>query len=295
VRLLESPDIYIDESRVWLLLEDLARREGLHDLGLRIGLRTRLQDLGDFGGTLLRQASLQMALRAFCRLATEEAHGCDFRLHAGDAGLWFIYRGRRSIQAYSDVMELYNVQLMMTVVRAALGPSWLPAAITLRAAALPKGIKASVLSAGPMYLGTGLTGLLIASEPLAVPMPLYGAGDGSELQPESCSLDDPGFGQQIRCLIQGYLGEPFELPDLAAVLGITERTLQRRLEEAGTCYRQLQQEARFDLARKLLANEDARITDISLELGFSSTGNFSRAFHKWAGVSPRQYRRQAIG
>ena len=62
-----------------------------------------------------------------------------------------------------------------------------------------------------------------------------------------------------------------------------------------TDYRQLQQEARFDLAKQLLANENARITDISLELGYSSTGNFSRAFHKWAGVAPRQYRGQAIG
>jgi AraC-like DNA-binding protein len=86
------------------------------------------------------------------------------------------------------------------------------------------------------------------------------------------------------------MGEELNLRNLAELLYISERSLQRRLTESGTSFRQLQEETRFDLARQLLHETQDSVTEIGFELGYSNPANFTRAFQRWAGVSPRRYR-----
>jgi AraC-like DNA-binding protein len=95
---------------------------------------------------------------------------------------------------------------------------------------------------------------------------------------------------QLRWLLRGYVGEELNLRSLAELLYTSERSLQRRLTESGTSFRQLQEETRFDLARQLLHETQDSVTEIGFELGYSNPANFTRAFQRWAGVSPRRYR-----
>jgi len=55
-----------------------------------------------------------------------------------------------------------------------------------------------------------------------------------------------------------------------------------------------QEETRFDLARHLLQATDTSVTEIGFEIGYTNPANFSRAFQRWAGVSPRQYRTHTL-
>ena len=102
--------------------------------------------------------------------------------------------------------------------------------------------------------------------------------------------DDIDFATQLRWLMKGYLGDNLNLHSLADLLCVSERSLQRRLTESRTSFRQLQEETRFDLARHLLQATDTSVTEIGFELGYTKPANFSRAFQRWAGVSPRQFR-----
>ena len=77
-------------------------------------------------------------------------------------------------------------------------------------------------------------------------------------------------------------------------VGITQRTLQRRLSAAGTSYTQLVNELRFGLAAKLLEDPTVPIASIATEAGFANHSGFSRAFHSWTGMTPRQYRSQLL-
>ncbi|MEC8426895.1 MAG: AraC family transcriptional regulator ligand-binding domain-containing protein [Pseudomonadota bacterium] len=73
------------------------------------------------------------------------------------------------------------------------------------------------------------------------------------------------------------------------------RTLQRKLEAKGTGYRQLLDEARRELALELVGNTNSRITDIALRLGFRNASNFARAFKRWSGVTPGEFRSKEPG
>lgn len=82
-------------------------------------------------------------------------------------------------------------------------------------------------------------------------------------------------------------------PSLAAAAdaaGFSLRTLQRRLNEAGCSYSQLLEEARHQAALRLLGDRSVKIVDVAFELGYADPANFTRAFRRWTGTSPRSAR-----
>jgi len=86
-------------------------------------------------------------------------------------------------------------------------------------------------------------------------------------------------------------------PSLCAVAGelhVSARTLQRRLSGAGWTYKQLVDDVRFAMARQRMAVPDAPLKAVAAELGFSEQASFTRAFRRWIGITPREYRRQLL-
>jgi AraC-like DNA-binding protein len=87
---------------------------------------------------------------------------------------------------------------------------------------------------------------------------------------------------------------PGELPHfegLTAELNMTPATMRRRLHEEGASYQSIKDELRRDLAISYLSHSRRSVMDIALELGFSERSAFHRAFRKWTGASPGEFRR----
>ncbi len=90
-------------------------------------------------------------------------------------------------------------------------------------------------------------------------------------------------------------------PDIALIaqaLRISRRTLQRRLRGAGRTYVGLVAEVRQQTAERLLRDPSRKIADVARALGYSDHAHFTRAFLRWTGTSPREFRagqRRAIG
>ena len=80
--------------------------------------------------------------------------------------------------------------------------------------------------------------------------------------------------------------------DAAAHLHMSARTLQRKLGEAELTYQQLVDDTRKDLAMRYIADPARSLIDITFSLGFSQPSAFTRAFKRWSGLTPREYRRQ---
>ncbi|HVK77274.1 MAG TPA: helix-turn-helix transcriptional regulator [Kofleriaceae bacterium] len=79
---------------------------------------------------------------------------------------------------------------------------------------------------------------------------------------------------------------------VARRLGMSERTLQRRLKDEGTTFAVLVDEVRTDLARMYLADDRLAVYEVAFLLGFSEPSAFNRAFKRWLGTSPREYRQR---
>lgn len=83
------------------------------------------------------------------------------------------------------------------------------------------------------------------------------------------------------------------LAELAAMLNISPRTLNRYLEREGTSFRKLAGGIQHELARERLAAGTMSVTEVAYSLGFNDPANFTRSFRDREGVSPREFCRQA--
>ena len=80
------------------------------------------------------------------------------------------------------------------------------------------------------------------------------------------------------------------LSDVAAQLAMGPRTMQRRLAERDKTYQALVDEARRQMAQKLVAGSSYSLSEIAFLTGFSEQSAFTRAFKRWSGQTPGSYR-----
>lgn len=79
----------------------------------------------------------------------------------------------------------------------------------------------------------------------------------------------------------------------AECLAVSPRTLQRRLAEQGTTFKEILERARGDLARRYLSERSMGLALLAEKLGYSEFSAFSRAFRRWYGTSPADWRQNS--
>ncbi len=85
-------------------------------------------------------------------------------------------------------------------------------------------------------------------------------------------------------------GSP-DLPAVAGMMAMSTRTLQRRLNDKGLEFNLVLDKIRSELAQRYLTDKQLTFTDIALLLGYSEQSAFTRAFKRWYGVTPRDFKR----
>jgi AraC-like DNA-binding protein len=104
------------------------------------------------------------------------------------------------------------------------------------------------------------------------------------------------FTEQVRReLTHESLGEGLRARDIAARLGISEATLHRRLGKEDISFKKLHDATARSFAELLISHHSLPIATIANRLGFSETAALTRAFHRWYGMSPRDYRKNLAG
>lgn len=106
-------------------------------------------------------------------------------------------------------------------------------------------------------------------------------------------LPEDGFSSALQGAIVSAMhqGDP-SIGRVATRLGLTTRTLQRRLEADGILFQNVLDEIRRDMALRYLENTQLSLTDISNLLAYSDATAFGRAFRRWMGRSPAAFRQE---
>jgi AraC-like DNA-binding protein len=101
---------------------------------------------------------------------------------------------------------------------------------------------------------------------------------------------DANIGRRVRSALWGS-DRLRGLDEVAAALGVSARTLSRRLAEQGFAFSDLVDRERRERALVLLTGSSASLDDVAERLGYSTVPNFVRAFRRWTGTTPGAYRR----
>lgn len=148
----------------------------------------------------------------------------------------------------------------------------------------------------PVHFESGRDALLVSEESLAVPNKL---GDETiaqffdrHLEQQLAELaDEDNLEKRVRLAVAQLLSEGVPtLSLIASNLGMSSRTLQRRLSGKGESFQNLVDMARRELAQQLLRDTDYSLAEIAFLTGFAEQSGFTRAFKRWAGQTPRSYR-----
>jgi AraC-like DNA-binding protein len=121
---------------------------------------------------------------------------------------------------------------------------------------------------------------------------VIGAQLDFELKARNASVN---VGHQVKeTLRRSLAGKRPTLRDVAQELGLSARTLQRRLTDAGITFQQLVEETRRELARHYLKQRAIELNEAAFLLGFEDANSFFRAFQDWEGTSPGEWRTRAL-
>jgi AraC-like DNA-binding protein len=184
--------------------------------------------------------------------------------------------------------------LMIGVVRLAAGPSWRPAEVHLQTDEAPGLRDAESLASARIVFRQPETMIAVPRRLLAAPLPPSSATelptDVVEEWKSSPAARD--FAGSIRQAVETLsCGDDYpSIRQTADFLGLSVRTLQRGLASAGVSHEVLVAQTRFATAAAVLEQTNAKILDLALDLGYSDHANFTRAFRRWAGCSPQEYR-----
>ncbi len=104
---------------------------------------------------------------------------------------------------------------------------------------------------------------------------------------------DASFARRVRsALLELLPSGQSSIENIIKMLGVSKRTLQRRLSEESTTFQKELNQIREELARHYLINSNISSSEVSFLIGFDDPNSFVRAFHLWTGKTPETVRKE---
>ena len=294
-----DPDLFANREAVVLyndaandaarLVAACARETGCDDFGLRAGSRAKATATGLTGLVSLNAPTVRDALRIVSAGLTSDTGGVfNVAERKGLAYLSYVLIDR-SIEGADQAVD-YSMAVVANMMRQFCGKNWRPAQVLLsrRPPADPKRFRQ--FFGAPVEFDAAVGQLVCAAADLDLPV----------------QTRDPEYEDILSPLLDAAVAESADpvVAEVRAVLkalagggrlnsrpgrGNHGRQRARRLAAAGASFADLRNEAKFELARRMLL-ADKPLRAITSKLGFADSSAFSRAFAKWSGHTPGKWR-----
>jgi len=270
---------------------------GIEDLGLYAASKLAISVFSEeLRNALLQSQRLESAIKVFCGLAESEQSDIYYRIvRMADSGDVWIGSSQDTRHACVDPdVEWFSVMSLVTIVRRFTDDAWTPSIITFRSDSVPGQHARYIFPDSQFRSGQKETGImfpasLLNPDSIEKAFPQIVDAQPSEIHAQG----NWDFPTSLQKLLQVYLDDGYPGIKLAArLVGISVRTLQRRLSEYDVRYSELVHQAQINYAMELLADKDLRTLDVAYAVGYRDPSNFARAFRRISGITPQQYRSQ---
>jgi AraC-like DNA-binding protein len=269
-----------------------AQKIDLPGLALQSILNMPLAEMGDFGQALISEPTLLASINQFCKLVSTETSNVIVDLYPQPNGdYWFSHQLMSQKKPDAWHSNLYITGFMLKIVRLA-DPVWSPKEILMHSKSTRKRCEVIERLGSTPCLGQSSNGFMLPASMLALPVASNSAQRASKDFSASKNLFSDSYTESIKQLIQFYASHYWlSIDDVSEVIDQSVRSIQRRLSMEQTTYSNLVQQCRMEMASSLLDDNDATMTEIARQLGYNNQGNFTRAFYRWAKVSPSEFRK----
>lgn len=295
---LRAGDKLISVEQECVILRNAQRLTRARHLGLELGHRCRLAAYGVFGFTLLSSADLGSALELFFEYPLPLGTGFELQLVREQDIAWLNIDATFDI---GDELRGLAIEFSLAALQCVMA-DLLYQPLPLRAINI--GFASQAESAPYLqYFDCPVTfdlsrptSLSFDAAWLERPLPCANSTAHNEMKAH-CSvlkshLESPrDFLASVKSAICAGFDTSPSLSNVASSMACSSKTLQRHLRAAGTSFNELLCEARYQRAQELLSRQ-MPVARIAENLGFSEPAAFRRAFQRWSGCTPSQYRLQ---
>lgn len=294
---LKDPEALIKREQEMQLIENLIL--ALPDrpaLGFELGLQYNLATFGPWGFALrtsqnLRQAA-SLALRflplstAYCQLSVTQSTE-EFGLTASCDN---IPHHLRQFLLERDIATGINLMRELSLTGIAIR------SLEFTGSSGPDSERIEQLCGIKPRYHRSRNAVTLAARDADAPLPMYDPHFvrllESQCQAQLTRRQTSGITGQVQSLLLGPLGLATTLEECAQRLALSPRSLRRKLNGEGHSFRALLENERKSLAEQLLSATDMKIEELAIHLGYTDTASFHRAFKRWRGLSPSEYRQQ---
>jgi len=293
--LFADPDNLITYAARDRLFRQCVSRTGCQYFGLLVGQRMNLKALGLVGLLMRTSPNAGRALVSIVNLLHLHSQGAVMALRVDEDVAMLTYDAFEPGLEATDQTGAGAVAMMLNVMRTLCGPDFRPIEASFghrRPADIEPFRKFFKV---PLYFDAEHYALVFSRDWLDVRPP--GADDELQqlLQKQVDVLESRyslAFPDQVRqvlrsALITGYFSES----EIAALFSMHSHTFRRRLDASATSFHELVDECRFEMAREMLLNTSLSVSEISASMGYSRASSFIRAFRRWSGVTPGEWRK----
>ncbi|XSG82965.1 MAG: AraC family transcriptional regulator ligand-binding domain-containing protein [Methyloligella sp. ZOD6] len=289
--LLEQPQRLILLRDQFRLLETAARAIGDHSLAVRLSTEAGVPGLGPYGAHLISLPNLGDAIAESSRSLASLLQGAT-RITLEIEGRWakWNYWITENLGLGQQKNEMLAIGYMLALIRHFAGAGWTPDRVEI-SGRIEGRREIEQVVAGDAISGER-AGVVFPAALLELPNPSPPAGREPDYPAVPPETELAAVVRHIMLLQidQGEAG----IDRVAGRLGLTRRTLQRRLSEEGLSFEGLAQTTLRDRACDLLKESGVPITAIAFELGYSDPAHFTRAFRRWTGETPQAWRRRLL-
>lgn len=273
------------------------QRSGDPCFGLSVAEHLQPQALRGLGFVWLSSETLFDALTRLVRYQRLISTVADISLEEVNDSVNLVLNILPSYECVEPASIDAALAVFMRMCRMAMCEPFRPKRMMLRRARPPCMERFESFFQAPIQFSAGENILCFDPQPLRKPLPgsdpeLLRANDQAVVD-YLARFDKESLSMQVRSLLIELLpdGQPAQ-KGVAKSLNLSVRNLQRKLQSEGNNFKDLLDETRKELATQYIRDTNRRLGEITYLLGFSEPSNFTRAFRRWTGLSPNEYRQR---
>jgi len=287
----EKPEHYIPILLAIRFAEAAQRSQGITDIGFQAARRLQFCHLSEKMRAVIRfSPTLFIALQQLCKWASLEDTTVSVWLERHDNHVRICSKlaDTAKVPHLEHSQWLQNVYTM-NIVRQFSGPHWVPATMAFEARYEPS------LETRSFWQNTRFISNQDASW-IDIPISMLDLPNLASETSATSHDDEAGpngheIVSAVKLMLPSYLDDKIPtVAEVAEMAGISIRSFQRKLSNAGVSYSDLLDRVRFENASKLLRGTDDKIIDVAFSSGYTDPAHFTRAFRRFTGVTPREFR-----
>ena len=292
----EQPTLLIPFEKQIHLLQLAAGRCRYEQFALELARRQDMAVFGALSLLIMNCNSVLQGLRLFGRYLHYSVQAVKLDIREQNELAYFTVDTPYDIAAASDQFWDHSVALSYNVLRMFCGRNWAPRSIFFKRPEPQDPGSFSHYFRSPLAFNKEFSGLVFEKQALYQPISGSISSVPHQLQAYLRTSFEGNFLEQVRSVINSLLPtKNCSARTVADCMGLSLRTLQRKLQGEFTSFQAQIDRVRRELAISYLQEPQFSLTDIAELLGFAELSVFSRSFKRWFGVTPSRWRVRRFG